>query len=104
MEDHARNEQNRMEKNAWPVAEEVAERIDGAPILGEFIDAWLTPNGGYLNTEPGFEPGLELGLELGLEPGFEPGLGLAVADPDFFLRWGPEKFSSPSGLKIKEGT
>ena len=38
-------EMNRLEwrKNAWRVAEEIAERIDGAPVLGEFIEAQLTP-------------------------------------------------------------
>ena len=30
-------------KNAWRVAEEIAERIDGAPVLGEFIHSQLTP-------------------------------------------------------------
>lgn len=29
-----------MEKNAWRVSEELAERIDGAPVLGEFIEDW----------------------------------------------------------------
>ena len=32
-----------MEKNAWRVAEEIAEIIDGAPVSGEFIEAQLTP-------------------------------------------------------------
>jgi hypothetical protein len=39
VEGHARNEEIRMGRNAWRVAEEIAERIDGAPVLGEFIDA-----------------------------------------------------------------
>ena len=42
-EEHVQNEK-RMERNAWRVAEEIAERIDGAPVLGEFIEARLTPN------------------------------------------------------------
>lgn len=44
VEDHARNEVKRKERNAWRVAEEIAERINGAPVLGEFIDSQLTPN------------------------------------------------------------
>lgn len=43
IEEHSRNEEIRKEKNAWRVSEEIAERIDGAPLLGEFIDARLSP-------------------------------------------------------------
>ena len=43
VEAHHRNEEVRLEKNAWRVAEEIAERIDGAPVLGEFIHSQLTP-------------------------------------------------------------
>ena len=36
-------ESNRMEKNAWAVAEKLQRRLDDAPILGEYIDeAFLT--------------------------------------------------------------
>ena len=35
-------ESNRMEKNAWAVAEELQRRLDNAPILGEYIKAFLT--------------------------------------------------------------
>ena len=35
-------ESNRMEKNAWAVAEEIRQRIDDAPTLGEYIKAFLT--------------------------------------------------------------
>ena len=35
-------ESNRMEKNAWAVAEELQRRLDNAPILREYIKAFLT--------------------------------------------------------------
>ena len=35
-------ERNRMEKNAWAVAEELQRRLDNAPILREYIKAFLT--------------------------------------------------------------
>jgi hypothetical protein len=35
-------EKNRMEKNAWIVANELVKRIDGAPVLGEYINAKLS--------------------------------------------------------------
>ena len=31
-----------MEKNAWAVAQELQKRVDDAPILGEYIKAFLT--------------------------------------------------------------
>ena len=34
-------EKNRMSKNAWRVAEIVRERVDDAPVLGDFISALL---------------------------------------------------------------
>ena len=43
IEAHYRNEEVRLEKNAWRVAEEIAERIDGAPLKGECIHSQLTP-------------------------------------------------------------
>ena len=43
IEAHYRNEEVRLEKSAWRVGEEIAERIDGAPVLGEFIHSQLTP-------------------------------------------------------------
>ena len=43
IEAHHRNEEVRLEKNAWRVAEEIAERIDGAPLMGECIHSQLTP-------------------------------------------------------------
>ena len=42
-EAHYRNEEVRLERNAWRVAEEIAERIDGAPLIGECIHSQLTP-------------------------------------------------------------
>ena len=35
-------ERTRMEKNAWAVAQELQKRLDDAPILGEYIKAFLT--------------------------------------------------------------
>ena len=35
-------ESNRMEKNAWAVAEELQRRLDDAPILGKCIKVFLT--------------------------------------------------------------
>ena len=43
IEAHYRNEEVRLEKNGWRVAEEIAERMDGAPVLDEFIHSQLTP-------------------------------------------------------------
>ena len=34
-------EKNRMSKNVWQVAEIVRERVDDAPVLGDFISALL---------------------------------------------------------------
>ena len=36
-------EDERMERNAWQVAQEVADRIEGAPVLKEFMKSFLTP-------------------------------------------------------------
>ena len=35
-------ESNRIEKNAWAMAEELQRRLDDAPMLGEYIKALLT--------------------------------------------------------------
>ena len=35
-------EEKRMQKNAWAVSRELVERIDGAPVLGERIKAYLS--------------------------------------------------------------
>jgi len=35
-------ESNRMENNAWAVAEELQRRLGDTPILGEYIEAFLT--------------------------------------------------------------
>ncbi|CAB4031551.1 Transient receptor potential cation channel subfamily A member 1 [Paramuricea clavata] len=37
LQDYEIHEAQRMEKNAWRVANQLAERIDGAPVLSEFI-------------------------------------------------------------------
>ena len=47
-------ESNRMEKNAWAMAEELQRRLDDAPILGEYIKAFLTEksnDGFFLNRD-----------------------------------------------------
>ena len=31
-----------MQQNAWEVAKELVERIDGAPVMGEMIKAYLS--------------------------------------------------------------
>ena len=45
-------ESNRMENNAWALAEELQRRLDDAPILGDYIMAFLTEksnDGFFLN-------------------------------------------------------
>ena len=37
LQDYEAHEAQRMEKNAWRITNQVAERIDGAPVLSEFI-------------------------------------------------------------------
>ena len=41
-------EKNRFEKNAWIVVNELVKRIDGAPVLGEYINAKLSDTTGKL--------------------------------------------------------
>jgi hypothetical protein len=37
------HETDRMEKNAWYCANEIRNRVDGAPVFNEFIKCYLTP-------------------------------------------------------------
>ena len=39
LQDYDKLEQQRMEFNAWEVAKEITNRIDGAPVLSEYIRA-----------------------------------------------------------------
>lgn len=39
LQDYEKYEEQRMEKNAWRVASQLAERIDGAPFLSDYIHA-----------------------------------------------------------------
>ncbi len=41
-QDYENHETQRMEKNAWRVASQLAERIDGAPVLSEFIHSCVS--------------------------------------------------------------
>ena len=56
-QDYEKYEEQRMEKNAWRVASQLAERIDGAPVLSDYIHASVSEraedsfffNGEYLS-------------------------------------------------------
>ena len=56
IQDYEKFEEQRMEKNAWRVASQLAERIDGAPVLSDYIHAGVSEraedsffNGEYLS-------------------------------------------------------
>ena len=57
LQDYEKYEEQRMEKNAWRVASQLAERIDGAPVLSDYIHASVSEraedsfffNGEYLS-------------------------------------------------------
>ena len=43
LQDYKKLEKEKMEKNAWKAAGELAERVDGEPAPHGFISCWVTP-------------------------------------------------------------